>query len=49
MILKDTLRRIINDQRNEVILLKNSIERDILNEVPINLPYAIIISGFIYP
>ena len=45
MILKDTLRRIINDQRNEIILLKNSIERDILNKVPINLPYAIIISG----
>ncbi len=38
------MKQIINDQRNENILLKNSIEPDILNEVSINLLYAIIIS-----
>ena len=45
MILKETLRGIVAEQRKEIILLNNTVERDILNEVPTDLPYAIIISG----
>ncbi len=45
MILKDTLRKIVAEQRKEITLLNNTVERDALSEVPIDLPYAIIISG----
>ena len=45
MILKETLRGIVAEQRKEIILLNNTVERDIINEVPTDLPYAIIISG----
>ena len=45
MILTDTLRKIVSEQRKEITLLNNTVERDALSEVPLDLPYAIIISG----
>lgn len=45
MILKDTLRRIVNEQRQQIVSKQNSVKREILDQIPLDLPYAIIISG----
>ncbi|MBI1973745.1 ATP-binding protein, partial [Candidatus Micrarchaeota archaeon] len=45
MILKDTLRRIVKDQMEELSAIEKGTEREILNEIDVNLPYATIISG----
>ena len=43
--LNDTLSGIVAEQRKEIVSLNNTVERDILNEVPTDLLYTIIISG----
>jgi len=45
VILKDTLRRIVNEQRQQIVSKQNSVKREILDQIPLDLPYAIIISG----
>ena len=45
MILKDTLRRIVNEQRQQIVSKQNSVKREILDQISLDLPYAIIISG----
>ena len=45
MILKDTLRMIVKEQKKQILAAENTIIREALNQIPINLPYAIIISG----
>ena len=45
MILKDTLKRIVNEQRQQIVSKQNSVKREILDQIPLDLPYTIIISG----
>ncbi|MCI2411928.1 ATP-binding protein [Cuniculiplasma divulgatum] len=45
MILKETLRRIVTEQRQQIVLRQKSTKREILDEIPLDLPYAVIISG----
>ncbi len=45
MMLKEELRKIVRSQREEIENFDSGIERDELQNIDINLPYAIIISG----
>ena len=45
MILKETLRSIVRSQRQDLLSADNGIEREKLDEIKIDVPFAIIISG----
>lgn len=45
MILKETLRNIVRSQRQDLLSADNGIEREKLDEIKIDIPFAIILSG----
>jgi len=45
MILKETLRQVVKSQRSDLSLIEYGVEREKLNEVDLNIPYALVISG----
>ena len=45
MILKETLRQIVKAQRKDLESFSYGVEREELNEIKINMHYALIISG----
>ena len=45
MILKETLRRIVQSQRQELAISKEEVKREKLKEIDINIPFAIVLSG----
>lgn len=45
MILKETLRNIVRTQRSELALFERGIEREMLNKIELEVPFAIVLSG----
>ncbi|MBI2451589.1 ATP-binding protein [Candidatus Pacearchaeota archaeon] len=45
MILKETLRKIVRSQKEELVLFEEGIERERLREIDLNIPFAIVLSG----
>ena len=45
MIDKETLKRVVGLQREELLLFEAGIEREDINKIELNVPFAIVLSG----
>ena len=43
--LKRYIKSIVKEQRQQIVTTRNSVKREILDQMPLNLSYAVIISG----
>ena len=45
MILKETLKQIVKNQKSDLLLFEYGVERECLNQIDFNLPHALVLSG----